>query len=272
MTEFNYIEYLRNNPLTNLKNQSKSTLTEGIDGDIKAALTSVGSDSEINQYMVSLKNSNDEFEDVEDYVEDFKNYIADKGLEETSSPTKMKVSELKAKIKEDILSTLNEEDTTLEDELMSQLNEITGEVFSRIDGLTNERLKSQFLNKFSEIYEDMVDNGDAFDVGDVIEYLSYQMQEFSQDINMGSGNLAEAKDDEEEDVEVEVGDEEEGEDVGGGDVDAIDPEAGLTQDEQDIQNALKVAFDNANAIGDEKLADQIGNTITMFTRTHVVNR
>ena len=40
----------------------------------------------------------------------------------------------------------------------------------------------------------------------------------------------------------------------------------------DIQNSLKVAYDNALEIGDEKLADQIGNTITFFTRTHVVNR
>ena len=47
---------------------------------------------------------------------------------------------------------------------------------------------------------------------------------------------------------------------------------GLTQDEMDIQNSLKVAYDNALEIGDEKLADQIGNTITFFTRTHVVNR
>jgi hypothetical protein len=47
---------------------------------------------------------------------------------------------------------------------------------------------------------------------------------------------------------------------------------GLTQEEQDIQNSLKIAFDSASAIGDDKLADQIGNTITMFTRTHIVNR
>ena len=51
---------------------------------------------------------------------------------------------------------------------------------------------------------------------------------------------------------------------------ALDPEAGLSQDEQDIQNALKVAYDNAVELGDEKLSKQIGNTITMFTRTRVV--
>ena len=54
------------------------------------------------------------------------------------------------------------------------------------------------------------------------------------------------------------------------DVDMAD--AGLSQDEQDIQDSLKLAYDNAVAIGDQKLADQIGNSITFFTRTHVVER
>jgi hypothetical protein len=48
--------------------------------------------------------------------------------------------------------------------------------------------------------------------------------------------------------------------------------AGLSQDEQEIQDSLKLAYDNAVAIGDQKLADQIGNSITFFTRTHVVER
>ena len=55
-------------------------------------------------------------------------------------------------------------------------------------------------------------------------------------------------------------------------VDATSPEVGLSSDEQEIQDSLKLAYDNAVAIGDEKLADQIGNSITFFTRTHVVER
>ena len=58
------------------------------------------------------------------------------------------------------------------------------------------------------------------------------------------------------------------------DVDVEEPteQGGLSQDEQEIQNSLKLAYDNAIAIGDQKLADQIGNSITFFTRTHVVER
>ena len=74
---------------------------------------------------------------------------------------------------------------------------------------------------------------------------------------------------EEEEDEVDVEDEVE--------VDVEEPsmdtaDAGLSQDEQDIQDSLKLAYDNAVAIGDTKLADQIGNSITFFTRTHVVER
>ena len=74
---------------------------------------------------------------------------------------------------------------------------------------------------------------------------------------------------EEEEDEVEVEDEVEADET-----EEVETTAGegLTQDEMDIQNSLKVAYDNALEIGDEKLADQIGNTITFFTRTHVVNR
>lgn len=75
---------------------------------------------------------------------------------------------------------------------------------------------------------------------------------------------------EEEEVEVDVEDEIEAEPA----MDAA-PEGGsegLTADEKEIQDSLKLAYDNAIAIGDQKLADQIGNSITFFTRTHVVER
>jgi hypothetical protein len=174
MSDFNYTEYLKNNPL--LKKEVKDSL--------------ITESKEVTE------------ESVEE-------------VQEKSS--KMKVSELKAKIKEDIMSLLQEEvneESDLEAQLMADLDE----------------------------------------------------------------EITEAKEDEEEDVEVDVEadveadvEDEVGDEIGGGDADALDPEAGLTQDEQDIQNALKVAYDNAVALGDEKLSKQIGNTITMFTRTRVVN-
>lgn len=72
------------------------------------------------------------------------------------------------------------------------VKEMTGEAYNRIDGLTNQVLKQQFLLKFSEIYEDMVEAGDPFDVSDVIQYLTSQMQEFAQDTRMDQGGIDES--------------------------------------------------------------------------------
>ena len=49
-------------------------------------------------------------------------------------------------------------------------------------------------------------------------------------------------------------------------------EPGLTSDEMEIQNALKSAYETAVSIGDEKLSNQIANSITFFTKTHIVPR
>ena len=304
MAEFNYTEYLKNNPL--LKKEEKQTLTEAVSKgdptvdvhefdffkkffgkDSKNVITNTNAtDQEIENFLKStdyqeeLKYSDLKEKDLMHWKEAFLNWLDISESSVTKESSKMKASELKAKIKEDIMSLLQEEDkeevneNDLESELMADLNEVTGETLSRIDGLTSLPLKQKFLNAFDEIYSDMVESGDPFDVMDVIDYLCGEMQRFAEDTSMDAENLEEAKKDE-EDVEVEVEDEMEDLDVedemGGGDAEALDPEAGLTQDEQDIQNALKVAYDNAIALGDEKLSKQIGNTITMFTRTRVVN-
>ncbi len=74
---------------------------------------------------------------------------------------------------------------------------------------------------------------------------------------------------EEEEVEIDIEDKVEVEEP---ELDASVAQTGLSDDEKEIQDALKLAYDNAQSIGDEKLADQIGNSITFFTRTHVVER
>jgi len=74
---------------------------------------------------------------------------------------------------------------------------------------------------------------------------------------------------EKEEVEIDIEDEVEIEEPK---LNASVAQTGLSDDEKEIQDALKLAYDNAQSIGDEKLADQIGNSITFFTRTHVVER
>jgi hypothetical protein len=80
---------------------------------------------------------------------------------------------------------------------------------------------------------------------------------------------------EDEDVEVAVSDEEEmdieepAEDAGEVEVED-DAKTELTGDKKDVSDNLEAALEAARALGDEKLVDQIGNTITFFTRAHIV--
>lgn len=86
-------------------------------------------------------------------------------------------------------------------------------------------------------------------------------------------SLSEAE--EEVDVDIDVEDEVEVE-AGADDIEIerkgvkAKVEVGLSPEEEIIQDSLKAAMDSANALGNDKLADQIGNTITFFTREYVV--
>jgi hypothetical protein len=87
--------------------------------------------------------------------------------------------------------------------------------------------------------------------------------------------LSEAE--EEVDVDVDVEDEVEVE-AGADDIEIERPgvkttiDVGLSPEEEVVQDSLKAAMDAANELGNQKLADQIGNTITFFTREFVVGQ
>ena len=81
----------------------------------------------------------------------------------------------------------------------------------------------------------------------------------------------------EEDVDVDIDVEDKVEvDAGADDIEIERPgvkttiDVGLSPEEEVVQDSLKAAMDAANELGNQKLADQIGNTITFFTREFVV--
>ena len=81
----------------------------------------------------------------------------------------------------------------------------------------------------------------------------------------------------EEDVDVDIDVEDEVEvEAGADDIEIERPgvkttvDVGLSPEEEIVQDSLKAAMDAAQALGSDKLADQIGNTITFFTRQFVV--
>lgn len=87
--------------------------------------------------------------------------------------------------------------------------------------------------------------------------------------------VTEAKKDkeEEEDIEIEdiedIEDTEEVEDIEVEDTPSPDV-SGIAGDEKKVQDSLESALMAAKELGDEKLINQIGNSITFFTRAHVV--
>jgi hypothetical protein len=214
MSDFNYQDYLKNNPLLQGEVKEEKLLTESQEIE-ETVENTVSEDSVSEGFLDFLKKKKEaapvkkddpnpiigvdydgnyirkdgtmaESQEIEETVEENVEEVVEETTEEIQEEvpsSKIKVSELKAKIKEDIISLLQE------------------------------------------------DEEEEVDIEDEVEV---DMEEPPMDA--GTSNV------------------------------------GLSSDEQEIQDSLKVAYDNAVAIGDEKLADQIGNSITFFTRTHVVER
>ena len=89
-------------------------------------------------------------------------------------------------------------------------------------------------------------------------------------------DMLEAEEEDKEEVEVDaeeidVDTDAETADAGEVDVEA-DAEVEMTGDTKEVQDNLQAALEAAKALGDQKLVDQIGNSITFFTRTHVVGK
>jgi len=167
---------------------------------------------------------------------------------------KMKMSELKAAIKELALSE-GEDDVNFNDD-----ESLYDPVYEGIWSVLPARIP-EFIQKIKDIkdeYHAVVGSDDVYDGLD---------HAISAAEKLMNSELSEAKKDEEvediKDVDVTVGDEETTADVTTVDV---DPNV------KAVQDSLTQAQAAAEKLGDEKLTDQIGNTITFFTRTHVVEK
>ena len=102
---------------------------------------------------------------------------------------------------------------------------------------------------------------------DIIEFLSEQEEDVDVDVE------DEVKADVDVDVEDDVNVDAEGDEVNikKRSVKA-DIEVGLSPTEELVQDSLEAAMKASEALGNQTLTDQIGNTITYFTREFVVGR
>jgi len=187
MDNFNYQEYLKNNPL--LKPEVKDQLiTENLNEDKYDDIVAADDDIPADQKdaAAAAYRKVDKGASAEKALKNIK----EEEIQEEVPSSKMKVSELKTKIKEDIISILSEQDEEV------------------------------------DVDVDVEDEVSVDAEGDNIEIEKKAVK--------------------------------------------ADIEVGLSPEEEIVQDSLKAAMDAAQALGSQKLADQIGNTITFFTRQFVV--
>ena len=65
------------------------------------------------------------------------------------------------------------------------VDEVTSKVGSRISGMIHRPFLANILEKFAELYQDLIDNGEEFEPQDVIDFLSIEMSKFADDRKMG---------------------------------------------------------------------------------------
>ena len=249
MSDFNYQAYLKNNPLLKKEVKEEKLLTEEKKKDVEESAPGYKHDCaahvmhESHGYGLCLEGRHTLVETTEGHAE------------VTHYDVMFKSGEIIEKIPVNELKVLTSESHT-----HSKYEEDDVEMEENVEEAEIELSKDE-MDKLHSDGE--VEKGE--------DKISYKMKvsELKAKIKEDIISLLQEEEEDEVDVEDEIEDEVE--------VDVEEPsmdtaDAGLSQDEQDIQDSLKLAYDNAVAIGDQKLADQIGNSITFFTRTHVVER
>jgi hypothetical protein len=199
---------------------------------------------------------------------------------EAKPTTKMKKSELKAKIKEMIVAEY-EKDVDYTDETAGY------DFLAELEGMLNEAEGLTPLQDYVYQYEIEISGEDEAqefldDIRklktpqDVYDYYAYDrdwsgsmdddLENIFRQVKRKFKNLSEADETEKDTAEAE--------DVTVDDTETIDTETEVEVDPnvKAVQDSLTQAQAAAQKLGDPKLTDQIGNTITFFTRAHVVDK
>ena len=194
----------------------------------------------------------------------------------------MKKSDLKAKIKEMIVAEMALDIDNMEDAPESEVD-----FLAELEGMLNEAEGLTPLQDYVYQYEIEISGEDEAqefldDIRklntpqDVYDYYAYNrdwsgsmdddLENIYRQVKRKFKNLSEADETEKDTAEAE--------DVTVDDTETIDTETTTEVDPnvKAVQDALTQAQAAAQKLGDAKLTDQIGNTITFFTRAHVVEK
>lgn len=209
--EFNYRNYLKNNPL----------------------LTEAKKDEEVKE------------EYKKDMDEGYKKDMEEE-IKTDKKSSKMKLSEFKAQIKERILAEMSD-DLDEADAVSFRRQNSPSYTMDADGGPVNPQPHKAGKSTVEEEMEDMDEEMKDIDEAEEVDV------EDNEDINIDIEKEVDI-DDESEESKIEV-----------------DSElAGESSDVTAILGLLTKAQEKAEGMGDEKLLDQIGNTITYYTRAHVV--
>jgi len=172
-------------------------------------------------------------EDDTEHIEDLEKDI-EYDKESSKKSSKMTKEELKDKIREMVLSEMN---VNIEDE--------------------------------NKMYDPLYEEDDEY--YDADEEQRWDEEDMPMAYYPDGERIEEADEEEEteEEVDVDVEDPEPAPEEGEMDVEA-NAEVELTGAEKKAQENLEAALAAAKEMGDQKLVDQIGNSITFFTRQHIV--
>ena len=221
---------------------------------------------------------NDDDEDYNRYGDEDEEELDE--IKEIKPTTKMKKSELKAKIKEMIVAEIALDIDNMEDAPESEVD-----FLAELEGMLDEAEGLSPLQQYIYDYESDVSGEDQAqeyldDIkklntpDDVYDYYAYKrdwqgsmdddLENIYKQVKRKFKNLSEADETEKDTAE----------DVTIDDTETIDTETTTEVDPnvKAVQDALTQAQAAAQKLGDPKLTDQIGNTITFFTRAHVVEK
>ena len=67
---------------------------------------------------------------------------------------------------------------------MKENYQMDGEVYDRIDGLVDQPLLNRFLGIFTDIYDDFIEQGEEFEVDDVVDFLTICLDKHSKETRM----------------------------------------------------------------------------------------
>ena len=190
----------------------------------------------------------------------------EKDMKDDKKSSKMTKSKLKAKIKEMVLSEM-----TLDVDKMEDAPESEVDFLEELEEMLNEGspMNDPRTAQIIQMLNDMEVDGETMEY--ILRQVGMDDQMSNQLVNYPAeyaASLNEADETEKDTAEVDTTD------VTVDDTETTDVEttAEVDPNVKAVQDSLTQAQAAAQALGDKKLIDQIGNTITFFTRAHVVEK